>query len=256
MQWSNSLDWFYWGILCHKRMRRAWELLEGADQPTRGRHHAGGGLHATRPRKRQASSLPRHHAGRGLHATRTRERQASGISRHHAGGGLHARRPRKRRTSGLSRRRRAPHGAAEERPSAKSTDQEGAVECLVSLFLAGVITPQTYVNGLSPRRDPAYTGRHPTSLQAKEHPSRTRHGRGRRAATPTKDSPSSTQHGRAAPQAKDSPSSTQHGRTAPQSKDSPKPATVGVSPDSLDHWVIPARMADGCATRPPQPCGP
>ena len=46
------------------------------------------------------------------------------------------------------RRRRAPHAAAEERPTATSIDQNGAVEHLVSLFLAGAITPQTYVNGL------------------------------------------------------------------------------------------------------------
>ena len=148
---------------------------------------------------------------------------------------------------------RARHAAAEERNPALSTDRDGTVERLVSLFLAGAITPQTYVNGLSPDRDPTYTGPHPTSPQAKEHPSPTHHGRGRRAATPAKDSPSSTQHGRAAPQAKDSPSSTP---TALQAKDSPKLATVGVSPDSLDHCVIPARMADGCATRPPQWCGP
>ena len=110
-------------------MRRAWELLEGPHQPTRGRHYAVGGLHATRPRKRQASGLSRNHAGGGLHATRPRKRQASGLSRHHAGGGLRAPRPRKD-------------------PPAPSTDQDGAVERLVSLFLAGAITPQTYVNGL------------------------------------------------------------------------------------------------------------
>ena len=46
------------------------------------------------------------------------------------------------------RRRRAPRATAEERPTAPSTDQDGAVERLVSLFLAGAITPQTYVNGL------------------------------------------------------------------------------------------------------------
>ena len=46
------------------------------------------------------------------------------------------------------RRRRAPRSAAEERHTAPSTNQDGAVEHLVSLFLAGAITPQTYVNGL------------------------------------------------------------------------------------------------------------
>ena len=36
--------------------------------------------------------------------------------------------------------------AAKERPS--STDQDGAMECLIGLFLAGNITPETYVNGI------------------------------------------------------------------------------------------------------------
>ena len=44
------------------------------------------------------------------------------------------------------RRRRTPR--AEEMPPGPSTDQDGALERLVSLFLAGAITPQTYVNGL------------------------------------------------------------------------------------------------------------
>ena len=46
------------------------------------------------------------------------------------------------------RRRRGPRAAAEERPTAPSPDQDDAVERLVSLFLAGAITPQTYMNGL------------------------------------------------------------------------------------------------------------
>ena len=57
--------------------------------------------------------------GKGLRS-RLRKRQANGLSRHYA----------------------------EERPTAPSIDQDGAAERLVSLFLAGAITSQTYVNGL------------------------------------------------------------------------------------------------------------
>ena len=204
-------------------MRGAWELLEGAYQPTHGRHHVGEGLRATRP-------IP----------PPGRRRAPRNAAEETPGG----------RPIPPPRRRRAPRAAAEERPTAPSTDQDGAVESFVSLFLAGAITPQTYVNGL---RALAET---PLTPQAKGSLNPARRGRGRWAAPQAKDSPSSTQHGQATPQAKDSPSSTRHGRAAPQAKDSPEPATVGVSPDSLDHWVIPARLADGRASRPPQRCRP
>ena len=158
--------------------------------------------------------------------------------------------------------------AAKERPS--STDQDGAMERLIGLFLAGDITPETYVNGIKaltetpptpapippPRRRRASCRRR--AQQAEETPSEQPIPPPPTPPPPpqAKDSPSFTQHWRAAPQAKDSPSSTQQGRATLQAKDSPEPAAVGVSPDSLDHWDIPAQMGDECASRPPQQCRP
>ena len=113
--------------------------------------------------------------------------------------------------------------AAEERPSC--TDQEGAMERLIGLFLAGNITPETYVNGTE-----ALTETSPTPAPI-PHPSKWR-ASCRQRAQQAEETPSEqpTQHARAAPQVKDSPSSTQHGRAAPQAKDSPKPAAVGAGP--------------------------
>ena len=113
--------------LCASHLRAS-----GPPRPrTRGQKRLGT---APIPRKRQANDLSRHHAGEGLRS-RLRKRQANGLSRHHA----------------------------EERPTAPSIDQDGAAERLVSLFLAGAITPQTCERPQSPRRNPAYTGPHSAS---------------------------------------------------------------------------------------------
>ena len=103
--------------------------------------------------------------------------------------------------------------AAEERPS--STDQDGAMERLIGLFLAGDITPETYVNGIK-----ALTETPPTPAPIP--PPR------RRRAQQAEETPSEQPVLPPTPQAKDSP--TQHGRAPRRRRILQVPPSTGEQP--------------------------
>ena len=130
-------------------------------------------------------------------------------------------------------------------------DQDGAV----SLFLAGAITPQTYVNGQRALAVPAYTGPHSTSPQAKDSPSPARRGQEgeqprRRRILPAPRA--AAEEGEQLRRRRILPVPPSTGEQ-PRRRTTRESAQAGVSPDSLGYWLVPARVADGGASRaPPQ----
>ena len=132
---------------------------------------------------------------------------------------------------------------------------DDTVKHLARLLRSGAITPQTYVEGLSALADTPLTlaprqrcepptpvpSQRPTPAHAPaSHPSPARPADGWDGRLHRGDPFRNA--GRAA----------HPGPTAAKAY----PAPAGVPPDSLGHRLIPARMADGCASRAPPRCRP